>query len=70
VNVDCGYRLDLVVNELVIVELKAVERLEPIHQAQVLTYLKLTKMHLGLLMNFNVARVIDGYKRLVRDFPA
>lgn len=69
VNVDCGYRLDLVVNELVIVELKAVERLEPIHQAQVLTYLKLTKMHLGLLMNFNVTRVIDGYKRLVRDFP-
>lgn len=70
VNVDCGYRLDLVVNELVIVELKAVERLEPIHSAQVLTYLKLTKMHLGLLMNFNVTRVIDGYKRLVRDFPA
>jgi GxxExxY protein len=70
VNVDCGYRLDLVVNELVIVELKAVERLEPIHQAQVLTYLKLTKTHLGLLMNFNVTRIVDGYKRLVRDFPA
>ena len=70
VNVDCGYQLDLVVNELVIVELKAVERLEPIHQAQVLTYLKLTKTHLGLLMNFNVTRIVDGYKRLVRDFPA
>lgn len=70
VNVDCGYQLDLVVNELVIVKLKAVERLEPIHQAQVLTYLKLTKTHLGLLMNFNVTRIVDGYKRLVRDFPA
>jgi GxxExxY protein len=69
-KVDCGYRLDLVVNELVIVEVKAVDQLAPIHSAQVLTYLKLTKLHLGLLVNFNVTRLVDGYKRLVRDFPA
>src|SRR5438128_2584559 len=52
-KVDCGFRLDLLVNDLVIVELKAVERLDPIHSAQVLTYLKLTSLHLGLLINFN-----------------
>jgi GxxExxY protein len=67
VRVDCGFRLDLVINELVIVELKAVERLEPIHTAQLLTYLKLTSLHLGLLINFNSPRLIDGYKRLLRD---
>lgn len=70
VQVDCGFRLDLLVNGLVVVELKAVERLDPIHEAQVLTYLKLTHLHLGLLMNFNVTRLMDGFKRLVRDFPA
>jgi GxxExxY protein len=70
VKVDCGFRLDLVVNELVIIELKAVDQLAPIHSAQLLTYLKLTKLHLGLLVNFNVTRLIDGYKRLVRDFPS
>lgn len=69
-KVDCGFRLDLVVNESVIVELKSVERLERIHDAQVLTYLKLTKLNLGLLVNFNVTRLVDGFKRLVRDFPA
>lgn len=66
-RVDCGFRLDLLVNELVIVELKAVERLDPIHTAQLLTYLKLTRLHLGLLINFYSNRLIDGYKRLVRD---
>ena len=69
VTVDCGFRLDLVVNGLVVVELKAVERLEPIHTAQVLTYLKLTKLHLGLLINFNESRLANGFKRLVREFP-
>lgn len=63
------FRLDLLVDGLVIVELKSVERLEGIHEAQVLTYLKLTKLHLGLLMNFNVVRLMDGFKRLVREFP-
>jgi GxxExxY protein len=66
-RVDCGFRLDLLVNERVIVELKAVERLDSIHTAQLLTYLKLTGLHLGLLINFNSTRLIDGYKRLVRD---
>jgi GxxExxY protein len=70
VRVDCGFRLDLRVNGLVIVELKSVERLDRIHEAQVLSYLKLTGLHLGLLMNFNVTRLADGIKRLVRDFPS
>ncbi|MBP3957030.1 GxxExxY protein [Gemmata sp. G18] len=69
VSVDCGFRIDLRVNGLVIVELKAVERLERIHEAQVNTYLRLTGLHLGLLMNFNVTRMIDGVKRIVREFP-
>jgi GxxExxY protein len=68
-HVDCGFRVDLLVNGLVIVELKSVETLNRIHDAQLLTYLKLTKLHLGLLMNFNVTRLIDGIRRLVRDFP-
>lgn len=70
IEVDCGFRLDLLVNGMVIVELKSVERLDPIHEAQVLTYLKLTRLHLGLLMNFNVTRLMDGFKRLVREFPS
>jgi GxxExxY protein len=69
VTVDCGFRLDLRVNGLVIVELKVVEKLERIHEAQVNTYLRLTGLHLGLLMNFNVTRLTDGIKRIVRDFP-
>lgn len=69
-RVDCGFRLDLRVNGLVIVELKAVERLDRIHEAQLLSYLKLTDLHLGLLINFNVTRLMDGFKRLVRDFPS
>jgi len=69
-RVDCGFRLDLLVNGLVIIELKAVERLDRIHEAQLLSYLKLTSLHLGLLINFNVTRLMDGFKRLVRDFPS
>jgi GxxExxY protein len=53
----------------VILELKAVERLDKIHEAQLHTYLRLTKLHLGLLMNFNVLRLVDGIKRVVYDFP-
>jgi len=70
VRVDCGFRIDLLVNDLVIIELKSVERLDRIHEAQVLTYLKLTKLHLGLLINFNVTRLMDGFKRLVEKFPS
>jgi GxxExxY protein len=65
VKLDVGYRLDLLVNNKVIVELKSVEALNDIHTAQVLTYLKLSGCKLGLLMNFNVLRLVDGLKRLV-----
>ena len=63
-KLDCGYRLDLVVKNLVIVELKAVERIEPIYEAQLITYLKLTGLNLGLLVNFNVPVLKDGIRRL------
>jgi GxxExxY protein len=62
---DCGYRLDLLVENKVIIELKAVNQLEKIHEAQLLTYLKLTGMKLGLLLNFNVVLLKNGVKRLV-----
>jgi GxxExxY protein len=64
-NLDCGYRLELAVGRLVIVELKAVERIEPIHEAQLLTYLKLSNLWLGLLINFNVPVLKDGIRRIV-----
>lgn len=64
---DCGYRLDLVVEGLVIVELKAIDRIEPIHQAQLLTYLKLAKLKLGMLINFNVSFLRTGVKRVVNN---
>ena len=69
VHVDAGFRLDLFAERKVIVELKSVEKLAPIHDAQLLSYLKLTGCHLGLLMNFNVRLLRDGIKRIVRDFP-
>ena len=65
VLIDAAYRLDLVVDDLVIVELKAVERLMPIHEAQLLSYLKISGKRLGLLINFHVLRLKDGYKRIV-----
>ena len=64
-RIDAGYRLDLLVDERVIVEIKAVERLLPIHEAQLLTYLKLSGLRVGLLMNFNTVLLKDGLKRLV-----
>ena len=65
VNIDVGYRIDLLVEDLVIVELKSVDKLAPIHEAQLLTYLKLSGKRLGLLMNFNVVHLKDGIKRMV-----
>jgi GxxExxY protein len=65
VKLDIGYRIDIIVENKVIIELKSVEALNDIHTAQVLTYLKLSGCKLGLLMNFNVLRVVDGLKRLV-----
>ena len=69
INVECGYRLDLRVNQQMILEIKAVERLDKIHEAQLHTYLRLTQLHLGVILNFNVTRMVDGIKRIVRDFP-
>jgi len=65
VKLDCGYRIDLMVEDLVILELKSVDSLEPIHDAQLLTYLKLTGLKVGLLINFNVPVLKQGIKRLI-----
>lgn len=64
IKLSCGYRLDIVVEKNLIVELKSCESLEPIHEAQLLTYLKLTGIKIGLLINFNVPVLKDGIKRL------
>ena len=64
VNLDCGYRLDIVVDKELVIELKACEDFLPIHEAQLLTYLKLTGIKYGLLINFNVPMLKDGIKRL------
>ena len=63
------YRIDLIVDERVVVEVKSVTALSPVHWAQVLTYLRLTGCPAGLLINFNVARVMDGVKRVLNPFP-
>ena len=63
--IDVGYRLDLRVEGKVIVEIKAVEKVLPVHHAQILSYMKLSGLHLGLLINFNVIRLVDGVKRFI-----
>ncbi|QSV47336.1 GxxExxY protein [Geobacter benzoatilyticus] len=65
VTIELGYRLDLLVENKVIVELKAVEKVSPVHQAQLLSYMKLSGKKLGLLINFNVMHLRDGIKRVV-----
>lgn len=65
-EIDAGLRLDLFVDNSLVVELKSVERLLPIHEAQLFTYLKLTNTRLGLLLNFNVALLKEGIKRVVK----
>ena len=65
VKLDAGYRLDLLVNGSVIVEVKAVEKIHPVHEAQLLTYLKLTGVRLGFLINFHTKLIKDGIKRMV-----
>ncbi|MGR3319105.1 MAG: GxxExxY protein [Candidatus Anammoxibacter sp.] len=67
IKLDCGYKLDIVVDGLVILELKAVDRIEPIHEAQLLTYLKLADLKLGILINFNVPVLKEGIKRIVNN---
>lgn len=69
VKVDCGYRIDLLVEDQVILELKSVDSLEKIHDAQLLSYLKLAKKKVGLLINFNVTQLVKGIRRQVLDFP-
>lgn len=69
VRVECGYRIDLLVEGLVVVELKACERLEPIHEAQLLSYLKLSAHPVGLLINFNVRMLKNGVRRIVNNLP-
>jgi GxxExxY protein len=65
VKLDCGYRIDFVVEEKVVLELKAVETILPVHQAQLLTYLRLSGLRVGLLINFNVPVLKDGIRRRV-----
>src|SRR5271169_820220 len=65
VKLDLGYRIDLLVENLVIVELKSVDAIAPVHQAQIISYLKLSGRSVGLLINFNVAHLKDGIKRFV-----
>jgi len=64
-KIDLGYRIDLIVEDLVIVEIKSVEAIHPVHQAQLLSYLRLSGRNLGLLINFHVAHLRDGIKRMV-----
>ncbi|MCE5278423.1 MAG: GxxExxY protein [Planctomycetaceae bacterium] len=67
VKVDCGYRIDLLVEGVVVVELKAIDGIAPIHKAQLLSYLKLSRCRAGLLINFNVAMLQDGVTRVVNN---
>ena len=67
IKLDAGYRIDLLVENAVIVELKAVERFLPIHEAQLLSYLKLSDKRLGLLINFNVVHLKNGLRRIVNN---
>jgi GxxExxY protein len=69
-KLESGLRLDLLVEEAVIVEVKAIEKLAPIHTAQLLSYLKLMNLRLGLLLNFNVVHMREGWKRVVNNFES
>lgn len=64
-QLDSEFRIDLLVNNIIIVELKTVELLLPVHKAQLLSYLRLADKKLGLLINFNVPRLVDGFKRII-----
>lgn len=68
VKLECGYRADFLIENKVVVELKSIEALADIHLAQVLTYLKLSKCKVGLLINFNVLKLTNGVKRVVNNY--
>ncbi len=65
IKLDCGYRLDILVENTVVVELKVVDAINPVHEAQILTYMKFANKNIGLLINFNVAVLKNGIKRFV-----
>lgn len=65
IKLDCGYRIDLLVDDIVIIELKSIDTLAPVHEAQVLTYMKFASKKIGLLINFNVTLLKNGIKRYV-----
>jgi GxxExxY protein len=65
IKLDCGYRVDVLVEDELIIEIKSVEKVLPIHEAQLLTYMKLAKINTGLLINFNVRKLKEGLKRYV-----
>ena len=67
-KIDVGYRLDLLVEKVLIVEIKAVETVRPLHKAQLLSYLKLSSLHLGLLINFNTVSLKDGINRIINGY--
>jgi GxxExxY protein len=69
VKLDCGYRIDLVVEDAVLVELKSVEALTTVHKAQIISYLRLSGYKVGLLINFNVVTLKGGIQRVVNNFP-
>jgi GxxExxY protein len=69
VKLDCGYRLDIVVEDAIILEVKAIEQLAPIHDAQLLSYLRISGLKVGLLINFHVRVLKNGLKRIVNEFP-
>ncbi len=68
VKLNVGYRIDLLVSNAIVVELKSVDKIAPIHEAQLLSYLKLSNLQVGLLINFNVIHLKDGIKRMVNSF--
>jgi GxxExxY protein len=69
VQLDCGYRIDLLVENEIVVEIKAAEQVAPIHEAQLLSYLRLSGKRVGLLLNFHVRVLKSGLKRIVNEFP-
>jgi len=69
IRLDAGYRIDLLVAKSVVVELKSVEKMISLYDAQLLSYLKLSKIQVGFLINFNATRLKDGLKRMVNNFP-
>jgi GxxExxY protein len=69
VRLDCGFRCDLIIEKKLLLEVKSVESLHDIHMSQILTYLKLTDLRLGLLINFNVVQLKDGIRRVANNIP-